>query len=81
MEYTLTIQELLQRPIIRNDNSFEFLCKMTDEEISKWESEVMQILKEKNVPEIYPDYNAAYIAKIIDRQILYDLFKLGNETI
>ena len=33
MKYALTIMELLKRPIIRNDKSFEWENKMTDEEL------------------------------------------------
>ena len=51
---------------------------MTDEEIDQWDKEVAEILKEEKVPEIFPDWNAAYLAKLIDRQILYDLFLLGD---
>lgn len=80
MEYTLTIQELIQRPIIRNDNAYEFLNKMTNEEIEQWDKEAEQMLKDEKVPEMFPDWNAAYLAKIIDRQILYDLFTEANNT-
>jgi 16S rRNA C967 or C1407 C5-methylase (RsmB/RsmF family) len=80
MKYTLTIQELIQRPIIRNDNAYEFLNKMTNEEIEQWDKEVEQMLKDENVPDMFPDWNAAYLAKVIDRQILYDLFIEANNT-
>jgi 16S rRNA C967 or C1407 C5-methylase (RsmB/RsmF family) len=80
MEYTLTIQELIQRPVIRNDNAYEFLNKMTNEEIEQWDKEVMEILKDEKTPEKFPDWNAAYLSKMIDRQILYDLFVLGNNS-
>ena len=74
------MEELIARPIIRNDNVYEFLNKMTDEEIDQWDKEVAEILKEEKVPEIFPDWNAAYLAKTIDRQILYELFLEGNST-
>jgi 16S rRNA C967 or C1407 C5-methylase (RsmB/RsmF family) len=80
MEYTLTIQELIQRPIIRNDNAYEFLNKMTNEEIKQWDKEAEQMLKDEKIPEMFPDWNAAYLTKIIDRQILYDLFTEANNT-
>lgn len=34
------IPELVDRPIIRNDKSEEFLNKMTDEEIQEWEKQI-----------------------------------------
>ena len=80
MKYKLTILELIQRPIIRNDNAYEFLNKMTDKEIDQWDKEVMQMLKKEKVLEVFPDWNAAYLAKMIDRQILYDLFTEANNT-
>ena len=33
MEYTIEIEELIKRPIIRSDKPEEFLNKMTDNEI------------------------------------------------
>jgi 16S rRNA C967 or C1407 C5-methylase (RsmB/RsmF family) len=78
MEYTVKIGELIARPLIRNDQTYDFLNKMTDEEIDQWDKEVAEMLKEEKVPEIFPDWNAAYLAKLIDRQILYDLFLLGD---
>jgi len=80
MEYTIKIGELIARPVIRNDNAYDFLNKMNDEEIDQWDKEVSKILKEEKVPEMFPDWNAAYLAKCIDREIIYDLFLLGNST-
>jgi hypothetical protein len=75
MEYTISIQELIKRPIIRNDKPEEFLNKMTDQEINQYEKEIEQILSEEKVNKIFPDWNAAFLAKTIDRGILYKLFK------
>jgi hypothetical protein len=74
MEYTIKMGELIERPTIRHDQVYEFLNKMTDEEIDQWDKEVTETLKEEKVPEVFPDWNAAYLAKLIDRQILYDVF-------
>ena len=76
MEYTLKIEELIKRPIIRSDNAEEFLNKMTDEEIRQWEKEVEDNLLEAGVVQKFPDWNAEFLAKTIDRAILYNLFKL-----
>ena len=75
MKYTLKIEELIKRPIIRNDRPEEFLNKMTDEEIEQWEKEVEQNLMQEGVDKKFPDWNAAFLAKTIDRGILYSLFK------
>lgn len=75
MEYTISIQELIERPIIRNDKPEEFLNKMTDQEINQYEKEIEQILSEEGTNKIFPDWNAAFLAKAIDRGILYKLFK------
>ena len=79
MKYSLKFDELLKRPIIRNDQMFEFLNKMTDEEIKQWDKEVELTLKEEKVPNVYPDWNAAYYAKLVDRDILYRLFQKGSQ--
>jgi hypothetical protein len=80
MEYTLTLKELISRPVIRNDQVCEFLNRMTDEEIEQWDKEVYAVLKEENVPEVFPDWNGAYLAKLIDREILFGLFQLKNDS-
>lgn len=44
MEYSITLKELIERPIIRNDYDEEWMNKMTDDEIKQYEKEVEQIL-------------------------------------
>ena len=36
MKYSLSIEELIRRPIIRNDAWLEYLNKMNDDEIVQW---------------------------------------------
>lgn len=74
MEHTIKIEELIKRPIIRNDKSEEFLNKMTDDEIRQWENEVKQNLLEQGVVQKFPDWNVAFLAKSIDTSILYKCF-------
>lgn len=62
------IQDLLTKPIIRNDQPYEWLNKMTDEEIAVYRSSL-------------PANGAEAIAKEIDRDILYNLFKAQNENL
>jgi len=81
MKYTIGIEELINRPIIRSDKSEEFLNKMTDDEITQWEVEVEQALLEEGIEKKHLDWNVAFMAKIIDRGILYNLFLLkSNES-
>jgi len=75
MNYRITIKELIERPIIRNDKAEEFLNKMTDDEILEWEKEVYNLIKEDNVPQKFPDVNVAFLEKSIDGSILYEIFK------
>lgn len=65
------MDELLARPIIRDDQAHEYLNKMTDQEIRTWEQEVDAILERDGVPKKFPDWNAAVMAKMIDTDILY----------
>jgi hypothetical protein len=76
MSYTITIKELINRPIIRNDFDEEWMNKMTDDELSQFDKESYDLCIEEGVLEKYPDINAACLSKHIDRDILYNLFKL-----
>ena len=76
MNYSLEISNLIERDLIRNDYPFEFLNKMTDQEINQWEKEVKEILLEEGVHNTFPEWNSAFLREIIDRDILYNLFKL-----
>ncbi len=75
MKYTITISELIKRSIIRTDFNEEWKNKMTDEEISQFDRESYDMCLEKGVLKKFPDLNASYLAKYIDRCVLYDLFK------
>lgn len=47
MGYSITIKDLLERQIIRNDFKEEWMNKMTDEELSQFDKESYQLcLKE-----------------------------------
>jgi hypothetical protein len=78
--YSITIQELLERPIIRNDYDEEWMNKMTDEELNQFDRESYQACIEEGTPEKYPDINAACLSKHIDRCILYKLLKQTIES-
>ena len=76
MIYSLTIEELINRPIIRSDQGYEYMNKMTDVEIQIFDREIEQILIEDDIQKVYPDWNASVLSKYIDFEILYNLFKL-----
>ena len=78
MEYSLKIQDLVNRPIIRNDRPEEFMNKMTDDELEMMESEISDILKSNCVDKKFPDWNSAYLSKIVDRGILYRRIQMGS---
>jgi len=75
--YTISIQELIKRPLIRDNYGEEWMNKMTDEELKQFDKDVWDILEENGVPKVFPDWNAALLAKHIDRCILYELFKMS----
>lgn len=74
-QYSITIDELLARPIIRNDFNEEWMNKMTDEELSQFDKESYQFCLDVGTPEKFPDINAAHLSKHIDRTILYKILK------
>ena len=76
MKYALTIMELLKRPIIRNDKSFEWENKMTDEELKQFDKEV-----DINSLESGDEIGVGGTARYIDREILYNIFKLEENDI
>jgi hypothetical protein len=77
--YTISIQELIERPLIRNDYNEEWMNKMTDDELDQFDRESYEMCLENGTPEKYPDINAACLSKHIDRRILYKILKEENE--
>jgi hypothetical protein len=73
--YSITIKDLIHRPIIRYDYNEEWMNKMTDEELAQFDKESYQLCLKEGVLEKYPDINAACLSKHIDRTILYNLIK------
>jgi hypothetical protein len=78
--YTITITDLLNRPIIRTDFEEEWMNKMTNEELAQWDRESYQFCIDEGVSVEYPNINAAHLAKYIDQTILYTLFKEHEEN-
>lgn len=79
--YSITIPELLERPIIRNDFEEEWMNKMTDDELSQFDKESYEICLNEGVEEKYPDISAACLSKHIDRSILYKVIQMDKFTI
>jgi hypothetical protein len=75
MAYTISIEELAKRSVIRNDRPEEWMNKMTDEELYQWERETEAQLLADGVEKKYPEWNAAMYQKSIDRSILYEMLK------
>ena len=73
--YSILLPELIIRPIIRKDQIHEFMNKMTDEELIQRDQEIYAKLEEEGVQKIFPDWNAAYMAKQIDTDIIYKMFR------
>ena len=72
-QFSITMDELIARPIIRSDRPFEYMNKMSDLEIDQFVSERCDDLyEEKNYP-------TDERTKEIDIHILYELFKLGDK--
>jgi len=70
--YSITLEELLERPIIRADFDEEWMNKMTDEELSQFDRESYQFCLNKGTPQM---------TKYIDRAIMYKLMKEHTQTI
>lgn len=76
MKYTTSIEELVERPIIRDDFDEEWMNKMTDEELDQFGEESYQMCLEKGDPDADPEEIIMMLgANYIDRGILYELFK------
>jgi hypothetical protein len=75
--YSITVPELIKRPIIREDFDEEWMNKMTDLEISQWDKETYAIIESEGITD-FPAVNAAHLSKHIDRSILYKIFKDGR---
>lgn len=78
MKYSISLEELIHRPSIRNDYDGDgiWMNKMTDEEYNQFNEESRKICIEEGVEDKFPDINSAVLSKHIDRCILYKLFSI-----
>lgn len=73
----ISIQKLIERPLLHNDTALEVFNKMTPEERREWEESTSLKLEEEGVPHKFPDWNSAMLCREINLQILYDVLKNG----
>ena len=71
MTHTVTIKDLLKRPIIRKDKAFEWMNKMTDDELVIWYKELEEMRDKDNIDNPFYEFS-----KEIDTDILYNIFKM-----
>ena len=59
-EFSISVQELLERPGIRNDyeGNEAWMNKMTDEELNQFDKECREMCSESGIPKTYPEMNA-----------------------
>jgi len=79
MNYTVSIRDLVRRPLGRVDLAEEWMNKMTDEEIKQWEKELTEEMIDDGHKQKFPDWNASFLARTIDRGIIYTLLKEDYE--
>jgi hypothetical protein len=73
--YSISIEELIDRPILHYQYEEEWMNKMTDEEILQYESEVRDILVRENIFNKDISIKDARLAKFNNRTTLYKLVK------
>lgn len=80
MSHSLSLLELVERPVINEKNLvYDFLSKMTDDEIDVLENEIANQINKESPRLKGVDYSAAFMCKMIDRDILYQLLKKGKD--
>ena len=67
----VSIQELIKRPLLSNDNALEVFNKMTKEELVEYDNKIMEDLKDVHGI----DKASLRLAKDIDYNILYEVIK------
>ena len=80
MNYTVSIRDLVKRPLCRVDLAEEWMNKMTDEEIRQWEKELTEEMIDDGHKRNFPDWNASFLASTVDRSIVYKLLKEDYEN-
>ena len=80
MGYSITVQELIKRPIIRTDFDEEWMNKMTDDELNKFDKESYDIsIKEGTIEKYLTSMLLVYQNILID--VYYIICLNNNEFI
>jgi hypothetical protein len=73
--YSISIEELINRPLLHYQYDEEWLNKMTEQEILQYESEVRDILVKESIFNKDISIEEARLAKYSSRTTLYKLIK------
>jgi hypothetical protein len=80
--YTTKISELLLRPVFDNSYPYEFMQKMTDNEVDIYLNEVSNQLKVEGIPtKNINHYNRIFRYLIEQRERLYQSFKIIDNDV
>lgn len=75
--YSITMDELIRRPIIRDDNEMEWMNKLTDDEINQRYIEIAKIYEEsENLGG--STLHTFQLDRFIDTDILYKMFNIAE---
>jgi beta-glucosidase/6-phospho-beta-glucosidase/beta-galactosidase len=73
------INTLVSRSLIRMKYPYEFLNKMSENEVNIFLNEIRNILKQENIKSININYYNKVVKSLIEeREYLYQLFKLDS---
>lgn len=75
MAYTLKLQALVYRPVIRSDMPEAFLNRMTDEELLVWYDELRIEFLKQGVDESMPRWKLMFDEKVVQRRDIFEIFK------
>lgn len=74
MAYSLKLQALVYRPVIRTDMPEEFLNKMTDAELLTWYDELRIEFLKQGLDESMPRWKLMFEEKVVERRNIYEIF-------
>lgn len=75
MAYSLKLQALVYRPVIRSDMPEAFLNRMTDEELLVWYDELRIEFLKQGVDESMPRWKLMFDEKVVQRRDIFEIFK------
>lgn len=79
MSYSLSTLELVERPVINEKYEFEFLSKMSDDEIDNLENEIANKINKESPRLSSLEYSVAFKRKMVDRDAIYQILKKGKD--